>query len=171
VRALIVDDSKPVRSILTTALRSLRFDCQEAGDGAEALALLDRGGRTDLVTVNWHMPVMDGLELIRSLRSSPRHRGCKLLMISTENEQHRIAMAIDAGADVVKTHTGFGAGHVRVHDVRLLKRAAAGQVAVEAAGGVTRFKKVHALMEAGAARVAVDCPLDILQDFYKWEAA
>jgi len=99
VRALIVDDSKPVRSILTTALRSLRFDCQEAGDGAEALALLDRGGRTDLVTVNWHMPVMDGLELIRSLRSSPRHRGCKLLMISTEHEQHRIAMAIDAGAD------------------------------------------------------------------------
>ena len=90
----------------------------------------------------------------------------------TDTEEVRAArLAIDAGADVVKTHTGFGESSVRVHDVRLLKRAAAGQAAVEAAGGVTRFKKVHALMEAGAARVAVDCPLDILEDFYQWEAA
>ncbi len=90
----------------------------------------------------------------------------------TDTEEVRAArLAIDAGADVVKTHTGFGEGNVRVHDVRLLKRAAAGDAEIEAAGGVTRFKKVLALLEAGASRVAVDAPLDILEDFYKWEAA
>jgi len=90
----------------------------------------------------------------------------------TDTEEMRAArLAIDAGADVVKTHTGFGQGGVRVHDVRLLKRAAGSDAQVEAAGDVTRFKKVLALLEAGASRVAVDAPLDILEDFYKWEAA
>jgi len=89
----------------------------------------------------------------------------------TDTEEVRAArLAVDAGADVVKTHTGFGKGDVRVHDVRLLKRAAPG-ARVEAAGGVTRFKQVHALLEAGASRVAVDAPLDILRDFYSWEAS
>jgi len=90
----------------------------------------------------------------------------------TDTEEVRAArLAIDAGADVIKTHTGFGQGDVRVHDVRLLKRAAAGDAEVEAAGGVTRFKKALALLEVGASRVAVDAPLDIIDDFYKWESA
>ena len=45
------------------------------------------------------MPVMDGIELVRSLRAQPRYRGCKLLMISTEHAQERIAFAKEAGVD------------------------------------------------------------------------
>jgi len=99
VRALVVDDSKPSRSIVVRTLRDLRFECAEAADGAEALAALAAGPRPDLVTVNWQMPVMDGVELVRRLRTAPATRGLKLLMVSSEADPARIASALAAGAD------------------------------------------------------------------------
>ena len=99
MRALVVDDSKPVRSIVARTLRELHFDCTEASNGVEALDAIAAAGPPDLVTVNWHMPVMDGLELVRRLRQDPAHRRLPLLMISTEHERERIALAMDAGVD------------------------------------------------------------------------
>lgn len=99
MRALVVDDSKPSRSIVARVLRDLRFECVEAANGAEALELLASGGRPDLVTINWHMPVMDGIELIKRLRGSRAHRDLRLLMISTESDRGRIEQALAAGAD------------------------------------------------------------------------
>jgi len=99
VRALVVDDSKPSRSIVARTLRELQFDCTEAANGAEALDLLAAAGRPDLVTVNWHMPVMDGLELVRRLRRDPAHRDLPLLMISTEHDRGRISEALEAGVN------------------------------------------------------------------------
>ncbi len=99
MRALVVDDSKPARSIVSRTLGDLRFDCTEAGNGQEALAALAAGGRPDLITVNWHMPVMDGIELVRRLRREPAYRSLPILMISTEHEQERIAVAQQAGID------------------------------------------------------------------------
>ena len=97
--ALVVDDSKPIRSIVAQTLRSLRFDCLEAANGVEALEVLAKCKRPDLVMVNWHMPVMDGIELIRQLRQHPTHRSLRLLMISTEHDTDKIATAKRAGAD------------------------------------------------------------------------
>jgi len=99
VRALIVDDSKPSRSIVSRVLRELNFECAEAVNGAEALDVLATQARPDIVTINWHMPVMDGLELIRRLRSDPATRGLRLLMISTEHDREQIATALATGAD------------------------------------------------------------------------
>lgn len=99
MRALVVDDSKPSRSIVARALRDLAFECAEAANGVEALAALAAAGPPDLVTVNWHMPVMDGLELIRRLRGDPATRKLPLVMISTEHDRARIAEALAAGAD------------------------------------------------------------------------
>ena len=83
VLALVVDASKPSRSIVARVLRELALDCTEAANGAEALELVASAGPPDLMTVNWHMPVMDGLELIRRLRSDPATRTLPLVMIST----------------------------------------------------------------------------------------
>ena len=99
MRALVVDDSKPVRSIVARTLRELHFDCTEASNGVEALDAIAAAGPPDLVTVNWHMPVMDGLELVRRLRQDPAHRRLPLLMISTEHDRDRIAQAMAAGVD------------------------------------------------------------------------
>ena len=99
MRALVVDDSKPSRSIVASALRQMAFEVSEATNGVEALESLAIAGRPDLVTVNWHMPMMDGLELIKRLRSDPATRTLPLVMISTEHDRERIAEALAAGAD------------------------------------------------------------------------
>ena len=63
MHALVIDDSKPVRSILTKVLNSLQFQCIEAQNGVEALDRLSHMPRPTLITLNRHMPEMDGFEL------------------------------------------------------------------------------------------------------------
>jgi two-component system chemotaxis response regulator CheB len=99
MHALVVDDSKPVRSILTKVLGGLRFECREAGNGVEALDQLVRMPRPAVVTINRHMPEMDGIELIQRLRRSPQYRDLRLVMISTDCDAASVQAARAAGAD------------------------------------------------------------------------
>ena len=99
MRALVIDDSKPVRSILARMLRALDFETSEAANGQEGLRLLRELGKPDLATVNWQMPEMDGLQFIRAVRCDARYRELPLLMISSESEPSRVATALAAGAN------------------------------------------------------------------------
>jgi two-component system chemotaxis response regulator CheB len=99
MRALVVDDSRPARGILVKSLRDLGFTTTEAAHGEEALAALAGSPTPDVVTVNWQMPVMDGLALVRRLRRDPARRGLKLLMVSSEQDRDRIEEALAAGVD------------------------------------------------------------------------
>jgi deoxyribose-phosphate aldolase len=79
-------------------------------------------------------------------------------------------IAIDSGADILKTHTGFGRGGATVRDVHLLSQIAGGRAEVEAAGGIEHFKQVRDLLHAGASRIGTSAAVAIIKDFYKWEA-
>ena len=105
--ALIVDDSRAMRSILTRLLANLGFDVAQAGDGAEALGVLDAGTRPDVILVDWNMPVMDGLTFIKQVRSRDDLRDISLMMVTTESEQGQIVRALAAGAHeyVIKPFT------------------------------------------------------------------
>ncbi len=70
MRALVIDDSKPVRSILGKMLAEQGFQITEAANGKEALARLNDAGDFQLATVNYTMPVMAGLEFVRAVRSA-----------------------------------------------------------------------------------------------------
>ena len=90
----------------------------------------------------------------------------------TDMEKARACkIAVEAGADHVKTGTGFGRSGTTVRDVHLLRQVAGSRAEVEAAGGVTRFRNVLDLMRAGATRFGTEAGLDIIADFYKWEVA
>ena len=105
--ALVVDDSRAMRSILTRLLSGLGFDVAQAGDGAEAMQVLDAGTRPDVVLVDWNMPVMDGLTFIKSVRGRDDLRDISLMMVTTESEQGQIVRALAAGAHeyVIKPFT------------------------------------------------------------------
>ena len=105
--ALVVDDSRAMRSILTRLLSGLGFDVAQAGDGAEALAVLDAGTRPDVILVDWNMPVMDGLTFIKNVRLREDLRDISLMMVTTESEQGQIVRALAAGAHeyVIKPFT------------------------------------------------------------------
>jgi two-component system chemotaxis response regulator CheY len=105
--ALVVDDSRAMRSILTRLMSGLGFEVAQAGDGAQALAVIDAGARPDVVLVDWNMPVMNGLEFIKNVRGRQDLRDVSLMMVTTESEQSQIVRALAAGAHeyVIKPFT------------------------------------------------------------------
>jgi two-component system, chemotaxis family, chemotaxis protein CheY len=98
MRALIVDDSRFVRSLLRGMLEQRGIACDEAADGRAALDLLHGDLTFELALVDWNMPVMDGLEMLRQLRAEG-FSDLKVMMVTTEAENDYIIRALEAGAD------------------------------------------------------------------------
>jgi two-component system chemotaxis response regulator CheY len=99
MHALVVDDSRSMRSILGRILRSLGVEVDEASDGVDALARVDAGMVPDLALVDWHMPEMNGVELVARLRERPALGEMAIMMVTTEGEPEQIGVALDAGAN------------------------------------------------------------------------
>ncbi len=98
MQALVIDDSRAMRTILTRTLGGLGFEVSQAADGLEALSQLRRSIPV-VALVDWNMPNMNGLELIVAIRRQRAYDGIKLMMVTTEGEMHQMARALEAGAD------------------------------------------------------------------------
>jgi two-component system chemotaxis response regulator CheY len=98
MRALIVDDSRFVRGYLRGLLEEKGFECEEAADGQDGVDKLKSRPPFDLALVDWNMPVMDGLEMLKKLRAEG-YASLKVMMVTTEAENDYILRALDAGAD------------------------------------------------------------------------
>ena len=110
MRALVIDDSRAMRRIVTAILEGLGFEVRDAGHGREGLDLLEgleRDQLPDLVCVDWNMPVMDGLQFVNAVRANPAWRGLTLMMVTSESEHGQIVRALAAGAHeyVIKPFT------------------------------------------------------------------
>ena len=98
MRALIVDDSRFVRGFLRGLLQERGIECVEAADGPGGLDRLNACVPFDLALVDWKMPVMDGLEMLKRLRADG-FTEIKVMMVTSEAENDFILRALDAGAD------------------------------------------------------------------------
>ena len=98
MQALVIDDSRAMRSILRRVLVQLGFEVSEAANGQEALAHVVEHGAPDVALVDWNMPVMDGLQFVVELRSRREFRGVTLMMVTTESEHAQMVRALAAGA-------------------------------------------------------------------------
>jgi two-component system chemotaxis response regulator CheY len=107
MRALVVDDSRAMRAILSRLMEQLGFEVTQAGDGRQALDILEAGLRPQVALVDWNMPVMDGLTFIKTCRDNDEFRDITLMMVTTESEQAQIVRALAAGAHeyVIKPFT------------------------------------------------------------------
>ncbi len=94
---LAVDDSASMRQMVNFTLKSAGHDVTEAVDGQDALAKA-RTKPVDLVITDVNMPRMDGIELIRQLRTLPTYKFTPLLMLTTESAGHKKAEGKAAGA-------------------------------------------------------------------------
>lgn len=100
VRALIVDDSAVMRKIVERSLRQAGLESliiYEAASGMEGLEIL-RSNQVDVILSDINMPVMDGLEFVRQLRSQKLASGIPVVMITTESSEEHVKYAIEAGA-------------------------------------------------------------------------
>lgn len=99
LRLLVVDDSSSIRRIMRTLLNTLGFvNITEAEDGVNALGIL-REQPIDIILSDWNMPNMNGIELLRAVRTDPALLQCPFLMITAEASQENILVATQAGAN------------------------------------------------------------------------
>ena len=105
MKILLVDDSRTIRNIQKCTLKTLGYeDVSEASDGVEALKFMATC-KPDLLLVDWKMPNMDGITLIRKVRETDR--ALPIIMCTTEAEKERVLEAVRAGVNnyVVKPFT------------------------------------------------------------------
>lgn len=105
MKIMLVDDSRTIRNIQKGTLKMLGYDdVVEASDGVEALKIKAETP-PDLMLIDWNMPNMDGITLIRKVRETDKTT--PIIMCTTEAEKSRILEAVKAGVNnyVVKPFT------------------------------------------------------------------
>lgn len=99
MKALVVDDSRSMRTIVSRILEGLGVDdVLEAENGQAAIDMLQQGDVPDIALVDWHMPVMNGYEFVCAARARADWRHMTIMMVTTENEHGQIVKALAAGA-------------------------------------------------------------------------
>jgi two-component system chemotaxis response regulator CheY len=99
MRALIVDDSRAIRSIIRSMLVPLGFQTFEAGHGLEALGKLKELGPVELALIDWNMPEMGGLDLVKAMRADRAYDSTLLMMVTTETDIAEVTKALEVGAN------------------------------------------------------------------------
>ena len=97
-QVLIVDDSSVIRKVAKRILENMNLQTLEAEDGQKALAMCATT-MPDAVLLDWNMPVMDGYEFLKALRSMDDGDIPKVVFCTTENDIAHIARAMHSGAD------------------------------------------------------------------------
>lgn len=113
------------------------------------------------------------LELVaRDIRGvvTTAHAGAAIVKVIIEavlltDEEKTIACLLskEAGADFVKTSTGFASGGATVHDVELMRKAVGPEMGVKAAGGVRTYEDAESMLKAGATRIGASAGVKIIQ--------
>ena len=95
---LVVDDSKVIRKVARRILEDLEFEIAEAVAGQDAWEQC-QASMPDVVLLDWNMPVMNGLDFLKTLRSSDYEKQPMVIFCTTENDMAHIRAALEAGAD------------------------------------------------------------------------
>jgi two-component system, chemotaxis family, chemotaxis protein CheY len=99
-KALVVDDSRTIRTIIRKILIELGYEVREAANGVEALNVLEsEKGTVRLILADWNMPEMNGFDLLKEIRQNAAFQSVKVLMVTTETEMDQMASALAAGAN------------------------------------------------------------------------
>ena len=95
---LVVDDSRVIRKVARKILEDLKFNCVEAEDGEKAVAAVTQQ-MPDAILLDWNMPVMNGLDFLKKLRSMPNGKTPIVIFCTTENDMDHIMAALSEGAN------------------------------------------------------------------------
>ena len=99
MKALVVDDSRAMRRMLSRFVKDLGFEVTQAEQGEHALELLRTIDKPDLMLVDWNMPVMNGLEFVKAVRRMRQYDDSRIMMVTTESGVDRVDDALTVGAN------------------------------------------------------------------------
>ena len=108
-------------------------------------------------------------EDIKAVRNACQGKILKVIietcLLTDDEKRTACALAVSAGADFVKTSTGFSTGGATVHDVALMKEAVRDKgLKVKASGGIRNYKDARAMVEAGADRIGASAGIAIVRE-------
>lgn len=147
----------------------LGVNCTEIKAAEAAKAVADGADEVDMV-LNRSL-VADGLwaevqKDIEAVVAAAKGRLVKVILEATELQPDVLAeaarTAVAAGADFVKTSTGFVGGGARVEDIRIMKEAVGDRAQIKASGGIHSYDEAMAMIAAGATRIGASAGLAIL---------
>ena len=107
MKILIVDDFSTMRRIIKNLMRDLGYaNTHEADDGLTALPML-KGGDYEFLVTDWNMPGMQGIDLLKAVRSDPQLVSLPVLLVTAEARREQIVDAAEAGVNgyIVKPFT------------------------------------------------------------------
>ena len=99
MRAMVIDDSRAMRTILGKMLKEIGFETCDAVNGKAALDALKVSGPVDLALVDWNMPEMNGYEFVLALRADHAFDSMRVMMVTTEADMGNVTKALEAGAN------------------------------------------------------------------------
>jgi two-component system chemotaxis response regulator CheY len=102
LKILLVDDFEMVRALLRQSLLQIGYDnLTEAANGQEALEKIKSsqasGENYDLVFIDWNMPIMNGLEVVKQCKAVQELENIRFIMVSAEQDQKNIVTALKSG--------------------------------------------------------------------------
>ncbi|AIF69292.1 deoxyribose-phosphate aldolase [Palaeococcus pacificus DY20341] len=84
--------------------------------------------------------------------------------LTDEEKEIACKLAMEAGADFVKTSTGFGSGGATIEDVKLMRKVVGDKLGVKASGGIRTYEQAKAMIEAGATRIGTSSGIKIVEE-------
>lgn len=147
----------------------LGVNCTEIKAAEAAKAVADGADEVDMV-LNRSL-VADGRwdevqKDIEAVVAAAKGRLVKVILEATELQPDELAeaarTAVTAGADFVKTSTGFVGGGARVEDIRIMKEAVGDRAQIKASGGIHSYDEAMSMIAAGATRIGASAGLAIL---------
>jgi two-component system, chemotaxis family, chemotaxis protein CheY len=108
LKLLVVDDSSTMRRIIKNTLSRLGYEeVLEGEDGLQGWAALNENPDIGMLITDWNMPEMNGLELVKKVRSDARFNDLPIIMVTTEGGKAEVITALKAGVNnyIVKPFT------------------------------------------------------------------
>jgi len=97
-RALIVDDEQANLDLLTHILESSDMETISARDGVEAMKKLKEFSTVDVILLDWMMPNMDGIQMLKALKADPSYCEIPVIMQTAVGSPKKVQEAMEAGA-------------------------------------------------------------------------
>ena len=98
ISVLVIDDDKMVEQLLLHALPKNNFELYSAEDGATGLEILQKKD-IDVILLDWIMPGMDGMEVLRKLKLNAKTMHIPVFMLTDKNNRQDIELAISRGIE------------------------------------------------------------------------
>lgn len=132
-------------------------------DGAQELDMVIHTGMAK--SGNWDYVKKDIAAVVQAAEGRALVKVILETCLLTDEEKEKACLAAkEAGADFVKTSTGFSTGGATVDDIRLMRRTVGPEMGVKASGGIRCLADVQAMVEAGADRIGTSAGIRIAEE-------